>query len=114
MARYNIGDKVRTTDVWNNGMGILIPKGSIVEIKCDNGEMCRCSIQGAEAWYEYEWLGDVVKNGIIGSKITNADKIRSMDDKELAEFIFSHDTATHCYGRMNREELSKWLQSEAE
>ena len=82
MARYNIGDKVKTTDAWDNGMGKVIPKGSIVEIKYDNGKMCRCSIQGQEAWYEYEWLGDVVKNGIIGSKITNEEILKKLKDRK--------------------------------
>ncbi len=125
MARYNIGDKVITTGVWNNGMGILIPKGSIVTVEFDNGKMCRCSIQGQEAWYEYKWLGDVVENGIIGfKKNTNADKIRAMNDEELAEFINGFSTIcelcnlhTGCCNVENtkcKNGIFDWLQSEAE
>lgn len=122
MARYNIGDKVITTDVWDNGMGILIPKGSIVTVEFDNGEMCRCSMQGQETWYEYKWLGDVVENGIIGFlKKTNADKIRVMSDEELAEFLlhFKHcdicdeQLEMYCTEECNKN-IINWLQSEAE
>lgn len=113
MARYNIGDKVRTTDVWNNGMGILIPKGSIVEIKCDNGEMCLCSIQGEVAWYEYKWLGGVVENGSINSKNkTNADRIRAMSDEELAELFTK--LAWNSEVQTTPLKYLDWLQSEAE
>ena len=109
MAQYKIGDKVKTTDVWDNGMGTLIPKGSIVEIEYDNGEICCCSIQGKEAWYEYKWLGDVVENEIINSKNkTNADKIRSMNDKQLAIFL------KPLIGTLTEEEIFKWLQTEAQ
>ncbi len=88
MARYNVGDKVQTTDTWNDGLGIVIPKGSIVKVECDTGKRCRCSIQGISVWYEYEWLGYVVENGVIvGKKKTNADKIRSMSDEELADML---------------------------
>lgn len=45
---------------------------------------------------------------------TNADKIRTMNDEELAEWLFKHDTITYCHGRLNTEELLQWLQSEAE
>lgn len=63
MAKYNKGDRVMTTvDMWNNAFGRAIAKGSIVTVECDTGKMCQCSINGIEAWYEYEWLGEVVEN----------------------------------------------------
>ena len=44
--------------------------------------------------------------------ISNADRIRSMSDEEMVEWIFKHDTKTICYGRLNREDLLKWLKHE--
>lgn len=57
MERYNEGDKVKTIDTWNNGMGKVIPKGSIVTIIYDNGRRgCMCEYNGEDAFYEYDWL----------------------------------------------------------
>lgn len=62
-------------------------------------------------------------SGILDRKVsTNADKIRSMSDEELAEWINSKDTCEQCAytpgGLCMRKSCTngilKWLQSEAE
>lgn len=62
-------------------------------------------------------------SGILDRKVsTNADKIRSMSDEELAEWINSKDTCEQCVytpgGLCMRKSCTngilKWLQSEAE
>lgn len=47
-------------------------------------------------------------------KITNADKIRSMSDEELAEFFSERDKIPNRYKCKEIEDWVKWLQSEAE
>ena len=42
----------------------------------------------------------------------NADRIRTMSDEDLAEWILKHDTITYCHGRFNTEQLLEWLKSE--
>lgn len=122
MERYNEGDKVKTIDTWNNGMGKVIPKGSIVTIIYDNGRRgCMCEHNGEDAFYEYDWLGEVVNNPIK----TNADRIRSMSDEELAEFLVGLNE--HCLAGIGKVDCSScngycednckrmttnWLQSE--
>lgn len=62
-------------------------------------------------------------SGILDRKVsTNADKIRSMSDEELAEWINSKDACEQCAytpgGLCMRKSCTngilKWLQSEAE
>lgn len=62
-------------------------------------------------------------SGILDRKVsTNADKIRSMSDEELAEWINSKDTCEQCAytpgGLCMRKSCTngilKWIQSEAE
>lgn len=56
-----------------------------------------------------------------GSRVTNGDKIRSMSDEELAEFIDSHVPCFEfcmcdhyiCKEKC-KEGIEKWLKSEAE
>ena len=45
---------------------------------------------------------------------TNADAVREMTDKEMAEWLFNHDTKTEEKGRLNKKELLSWLDKEAE
>lgn len=60
-------------------------------------------------------------------RVTNADKIRSMSDEELAEFInwgvpdcsnfcsdFEQGCSSHCKHNFGNDVLLEWLQSEAE
>ena len=90
MGKYNIGDKVKTADEWNNGRGIVIPEGSIVEVLWQGTELCQCKFKEFEVMYEYEWLGEVVKTQ------TNADRIRSMSDEELAELLIRQHACDKC------------------
>ena len=46
-------------------------------------------------------------------KHTNADRIRSMSDEELAEWLLKHDTVTEEKGRLSKKKLLQWLKSEA-
>ncbi len=118
MQKYNKGDKVKTIDYWSNGRGTVIPKGSIVTVISDNGNMVFCDFKGLQALYEYEWLGEVVGDRIK----TNADKIRSMKDEELAEkLIHKQDDKWICSDmeKFYTKEVAivhelHWLQSEAE
>lgn len=120
MQKYNKGDKVKTIDYWSNGRGTVIPKGSIVTVISDNGNMVFCDFKGFQALYEYEWLGEVVRDGIK----TNSDRIRSMTDEELAEFldnVFNNVfvgyefPCEHCTERINCDVcFQDWLQSAAE
>lgn len=109
MQKYNKGDKVKTIDYWSNGRGTVIPKGSIVTVISDNGNMVFCDFKGLQALYEYEWLGEVVGDTIK----TNADRIRSMSDKELALFLigFKNTFGTEFEGEMS---CLDWLKSEVE
>ena len=48
-------------------------------------------------------------------KMTNADRIRSMSDEILRDFICSLSQCEYCkFGRQGRCELLKWLQQPAE
>ena len=47
-------------------------------------------------------------------QMTNADKIRSMSDEELAEFFSERDKIPNRYKCKEIEDWIKWLQSEAE
>lgn len=47
------------------------------------------------------------------SQMSNADRIRSMSDAEMAEWLYNHDTITAKKGRLSKEDLLKWLKSEA-
>ena len=63
--------------------------------------------------------GDGVERRVIQPIQTNADRIRGMSDKELAEFLchldYSDDSIWNGeFWIDNGEELLKWLQSEAE
>lgn len=42
---------------------------------------------------------------------SNADRIRSMSDEELADWIVSHDDATERNGRLERRGIVQWLKS---
>lgn len=92
MKRYNNGDKVRTTELWSNGFGMNIPKDSIVEILGNGADgYYICSYNGEQAVYPQEMLGDV-------AVITNADRIRTMSDEELADWMHNLD---HHFGDDN-------------
>ena len=62
------------------------------------------------AMFEKRKDEDFVRDNITPK--TNADRIRSMSDEELAEWILKHDTITYCHGRLNTEQLLEWLKSE--
>lgn len=91
MAKYNIGDKVKTIDVWDNGFGKIIPAGSIVEILYDNGELCRCKWHNEEAWYEYRWLGDIVSDKYQEKQKELNDFIKKLSTSEYDCFTTDRD-----------------------
>lgn len=45
---------------------------------------------------------------------SNADRIRAMNDEELAEFFSKRDKIPNTYKRKEVDDWIKWLQSEAE
>ncbi|MBO5208501.1 MAG: hypothetical protein J6B68_04060 [Lachnospiraceae bacterium] len=47
-------------------------------------------------------------------KRTNADRIRSMTDEELAEFIATDEICVYDHGKDDIDDILKWLQSEVE
>lgn len=51
--KYSVGDKVVTADNWDNGIGRIIPKGSVVKItrayKFDGINMYDCECNGDRA-----------------------------------------------------------------
>lgn len=46
--------------------------------------------------------------------MTNADRIRSMTNEELAEWISKHDCHTNLYGYDPKEAILDWLKQEVE
>ena len=54
------------------------------------------------------------KDMFESNKKTNADRIRAMDDEELAEFFSERDKIPNRYKCKEIEDWVKWLQSEAE
>lgn len=47
-------------------------------------------------------------------KKTNADRIRTMTDEELAEFIATNEICVYDHGKDDIDDILKWLQSEVE
>lgn len=45
--------------------------------------------------------------------MTQGDRIRSMSDEELAEWIAMHDMETYYNGRILQDQTLEWLRSEA-
>lgn len=80
-SKYSVGDKVFTADTWNNGMGLVIPKGSIVEIrriyKYDGVNMCDCiyDTDKDSVIYEEQWLGEKYKQSKIAGWIPCSEKL---------------------------------------
>lgn len=65
--KYQVGDKVITTERWSNGMGYEIPAGSTVEITRllsnqydGHTYMYECRYKHAHVTYAQQWLGDVM------------------------------------------------------
>ena len=77
--KYSVGDKVVTADNWNDGMGRIIPKGSVVEIIRDfeygGINMYDCEYNGGRCIYEEQWLGDKYVNPKIGGWITCSERL---------------------------------------
>lgn len=77
--KYSVGDKVVTADNWNDGMGRIIPKGSVVEIIRDfeygGINMYDCEYNGGRCIYEEQWLGDKYVNPKIGGWIPCSERL---------------------------------------
>lgn len=50
----------------------------------------------------------------VGTDMTNAARIRSMTDEELAERINQHDCHTNLYGYDPKDAILDWLKEEIE
>ena len=49
-----------------------------------------------------------------GAKQTNADRIRSMTDEELAEWVWGAESAGRAYGPRGKKAWLDWLKQECE
>lgn len=64
-SKYSVGDKVFTTYTWSNGMGLVIPKDTIVEIRRIfkhygvNTYDCIYNTDRDSVIYEEYWLGRI-------------------------------------------------------
>ena len=76
--------------------------------------MKKCQNENCDYFREHGECHEICTEQGIAKIITNADRIRAMSDEEMVEWIFRHDTKTICYGRLNREDLLKWLQYEVD
>jgi hypothetical protein len=92
------------------------------ELTSENGGMCRYT--GYYCTYQYESRCEVKK--MHTQKQTNADRIRSMSDEELAEFLAEYEVCTNCQYLESKCEFDgictkgfasamayEWLKSEA-
>ena len=81
-------------------------KDGIVSMKSDDGRIIWCGVESGDFRKSEDSLGDF---------ISNADRIRSMSDEELADFIeMKQFFALANNGTDGEEYTLKWLQSEAE
>ena len=72
-----------------------------------------CAYEGESVTGRHCMYCDGTKLGDMYKKATNADRIRSMSDEELAEFLERFGSFDQpC--RLNKGEPLKWLQSEVE
>ena len=55
---------------------------------------------------------EIDRDCLMFSQMSKADRIRAMSDVEMAEWLYNHDTITAEKGRLSKEDLLKWLQSE--
>ena len=49
----------------------------------------------------------------LNKKKTNADRIRSMTDEELADWVWAAETAGRAYGPRGKQAWLDWLRQEA-
>lgn len=87
----------------------------IINMETEDGKKYWCGVSTEGVWYRKcdDSLGDL---------ITQADKIRSMSDEELAKFMHNFYDCGHCYVEICNEDtcaieceagLLGWLKSEA-
>lgn len=69
-----------------------------------------CSCGGDEAKCDFY---DYVR-GKVKKPITNADKIRQMSDEELADWVWSAESAGRAYGPRGKSAWLNWLKQEVE
>ena len=88
--KYSVGDKVVTADNWNDGMGRIIPKGSVVEIIRDfeygGINMYDCEYNGGCCIYEEQWLGDKYVNPKIGGWIPCSERLPEENEEVICCF----------------------------
>lgn len=115
MKLYEDADKPDFEWVKGNVIEGYRYRDGIVSMKSDDGRIIWCGVESGDFRKSEDSLGDF---------ISNADRIRSMSDEELAEFIEQISTdsmETISFGTKEYEEIwehketaLKWLQSELE
>ena len=61
------------------------------------------------------FFGEKMGEGMrVGTDMTNPDRIRSMTDEELAEWINKHDCNTNLYGYDPKDAILDWLKEEVD
>ena len=115
MKLYEDSDKPDFEWVKGNVIEGYRYRDGIVSMKSDDGRIIWCGVESGDFRKSEDSLGDF---------ISNADRIRSMSDEELAEFIEQISTdsmETISFGTKEYEEIwehkettLQWLQSEVE
>ena len=113
MKLYEDADKSDFEWVKGNVIEGYRYRGGIVNMKSDDGRIIWCGVESGDFRKSEDSLGDF---------ISNADRIRSMSDEELLDFICSIETYDE--GSVKTIEggsalcsvtdVEKWLQSEVE
>lgn len=62
---------------------------------------------------DYDAPDGCKSNGGCGRTQTNADRIRSMTDEEMAEWVWGAETAGRAYGPRGKKAWLDWLKEEA-
>ena len=74
-------------------------------MNCKNCKKQGCSLAGKNHEMSFECKAYIGK--------TNADRIRSMSDEELAEWVWGAETAGRAYGPRGKKAWLDWLRKEA-
>ena len=113
MKLYEDSDKPDFEWVKGNVIEGYRYRDGIVSMKSDDGRIIWCGVESGDFRKSEDSLGDF---------ISNADRIRSMSDEELLDFICSIETyddgsvktIESGYALCSVTDVEKWLQSEAE
>lgn len=106
MKLYKDADKPDFEWVKGNVIAGYHYQDGIVSMKSDDGRIIWCGVPSGDFRKSEDSLGDF---------ISNADRIRSMSDEELAEFLITVETyGYHDQSVSGTLEMFEWLQSEVE